>query len=516
MVGDFSTLFFVLGSLLMLAFGLNTFVSMESIRFHKTKTYIIATLCCRLIILTGYFSSVILSGYLLAKVMGIAFTGKDAVIFFQYSLYTMLFVILFYLLGVFLGMILRFRKIFFMSAYLAWFIVIFIVPLIHRMDLEKRAKEIKSNEIVNIKKLNNGKDFERKTGTFFVNLQEKKVKEIRTIARQFVQEYIEKILPLNTAIENNLNQEVKELINHCENQSVISPTCFYCFLAKEFSGMGYYGYQYFFKYILQLKKDFYRFYFDKRYNHIDQWVEPFVKDHRNIFRPRSLLPANFHKGLVLTLLYCLLLAVGTWYGLQRKRKGDNKKSENQRSPITLDIDQLEMGKTYFYLSRSRKQTDNIFNYLRSKGAAIIERVEPDLYDPGTSLRAWVEFEAKQMGVDAVNVFENLEILGVTGSQLGQKIKNLDNEVFSKAYLGLKLARDSFIYVFDDFLNRVSREFEQSFKAALDNLKPQAIILYFSSQMFDITLKDRHLPPHEDEKDFYARLVAVDLNDISLR
>jgi len=511
-VGDFSTLFFVLGSLLMLVFGLNTFVSMESLRFHNSKTFIFYILCSRLIILTGYFSSVILTAYLFTKVMGIPFTGRDAVIFFKYSLYTMLFITLFYFLGVFMGIILRFKKIFVMSAYLIWFIIIFIIPLIQKMDLEKRAKKIKSNEIVNIKKLTNGKDFERKAGIFFVNLQEKKVKEIKAIARQFVDEYIKKILPLNSAIENNLNKEVKGLISHYENQAIISPSSFYCFLTKEFSGMGYYGYQDFLKYILQLKKDFYRFYFDKRYNHIGQSVEPFVKNNRNIFRPRSLLPANFRKGLVLMLFYYLLLAFGTWYGLQKTL---NRKKHRQVQ-ITLDIDQLEMGKTYFYLSRSKKQTDNIFNYLRSKDATIIGKVESTLYDPGTSLRAWVEFESNQTGIDTVNVFENLEILGVTGSQLDQKIKNLDNEVFNKAYLGLKLARESLIYVFDDFLNRVSREFEQTFKAALDKLKPQAIFLYFSSQMFDITVKDKHIPPHEDDEDFHARLVTIDLNDISLR
>ena len=521
MEGDFSTSFFILGSLLMLIFGLNTFVSIESLRFHRAGNYIINTLCCRLIVLNGYFSSVIIAAYLLAKIQGIPITGKDTAVFCKYSLYLILFINLFYFLGIFLGVVLRFKKRFIMSAYLVWFIIIFIIPLIHKMDVEKRAKEIKSNEIVNIKKLNNGKDFERKSEVFFQDLQEKKVKEVKAIARQFVDEYIKNILPLNKAIEDNLNNEVSRLIIHYENQSVLSPSSFYCFLSREFSGTGYYGYRYFLKHILELKDGFYRYYFNKRYNQIAQVVEPFEKNQFNIFRPGSILPANFEKGLVLTSLYSLLLLGGALYGLHRKLTLQNQKQSQVQ--WTLDIDQMEMGKTYFCFSRDRKQTGHMFNYLESIKAVIIEKIDPLLYDPGTSLKAWVEFEAHQKGIGLRKVLENLEILGVTGNRLKQKIKNLDNEDFNKAYLGLELAREATIYVFDDFLNRGSKEFEQVFKEAIDKLKPQAIILYFSEQMFDITVgRDGHLPvPGKDVDEetriySHAPFVAVDLNDVSLR
>lgn len=512
MAGDFSILFLVLGSLLMLYFGLNTFVSIESLQFHKTRSYIFNTLCCRFTILTFYFYSVTVAAYLFARALGVSFSETDTAIFFKYSLYVMLFITLFYILGTGMAALLRYKKILFISAYLTWFIIVFVIPIIYNMDLEKRAKNIQSNEIVNIRKLNNNKRFEERGEAFFKGLQEKKVKEIRTLARQFVEEYMQKIVPLNKSIEDNLDNKVNELITHHEKQSTLFPSLFYSFLSKEFTGMGYYGYQAFLSYIIELKDNFFKYYFDKRYNHIDQSVESFVKNNENIFQSQAALPDNHWKGMGITLLYCLLLLGPTLLGLQRIAK-QPKNSE----PIKLDTHQLEMGKTYFYHSRDPKQKNGIINDLESKRAVIIDKPDPSCHDPGTSLNSWLQFEIrlhqqnKQPNFHDSQVMENLQTLGVTRQHLNQKIKNLDDEVFYSAYLALELAQNANIYVFDDFLYRVSKEFEQAFKNAIDKLKPHAIIIYLGSHLFDVTVKESYQQPMEG-----LRLVAVDLNAISLR
>ncbi|UCH94991.1 MAG: ABC transporter permease [Candidatus Aminicenantes bacterium] len=526
-VGDFSTVFFVLASMLMMYFGLNTFISVASIWFHGTKKYIFAAICSRFIILAAYFSLVIVAAFLTAKLLGAPLSGKDAGIFFQYFFYVMLFITFFYCLGIFLAVMFRFNKVFMISAYLVWFIIIFGIPLISNMNLEKRAKRIKSNEIVNIEKLNNGKDFERKTEAYFKDLQEKKVKDIRPIAKKFVREYIEKILPLNTAIEANLNREVKQLITRHEEHSVIWPSSFYCFMSREFSSMGYYGYQEFLTYILRLKDEFYHYYFDKRYNRIDQTVEPFIKNDENIFRSKSLLPVNYWKGVSIICLYSLLLLGGTLVGLLRMLK---PRQSNQR--VKLDINQLELGKAYFYLSRNVPpgQKSGMLHYLKSHQAVVIEKPDPTWYDPGTSLKAWVRLESHLKGIDSHILRQYLEALGITEDRLKQKIKKLDNEEFYAAYLGIRLAQNAAMYVFDDFLNCVSREFEQTFKKALDKLKPHTVIIYFSSQMFDIRAKEKNKSRNRNQvfTDFTStadtdrqdtqecRFVAVDLNDITLR
>jgi len=514
MVGDYSTVFFVLGSLLMLYFGLNTFTGVASLRFHRTKSYIYHTICSRLVILGAYFLLLIPVAFFFAKLLGVPLAAKDAGIFLKYSLYGLLFITFFYFLGILLTVIFRFNKVFVSSAYLVWFVIIFAVPLIYNLNLEKRAKQIKSNETVNIEKLNNGKDFERKTEAYFKNLQEKKVKDIRPVTKQFVREYLERILPLNTTIETNLNREVKRLIIHHEDNTIITPSSFYCFLSKEFSSMGYYGYQDFLTYILKLKDGFYQYYFDKRYNQIDQTVESFVKKNGNIFLSKSLLPGNYRKGVLITFLYSLLLLAGTLKGLQAIVKLLPKNRQ-----VKLDINQLEMGKTYFYFSRNvdPDKKNGMLHYLKSQQAVIIEKPDSSLFDPGISLKTWVRFESGEKQIDPGTLREYLEVLGITGHQLNQRIKNLDNEVLYTAYLGIQLAQNATIYVCDDFLNRVSREFEHTFKEAIDKLLPHAIIIYFGSQLFDIMVKEKNNPmPHVLHETEECRFVAVDLNDITLR
>jgi hypothetical protein len=513
-VGDYSTVFLVLGSLLVLYFGLNTFSGTACFRFHRSKSCIYHTICSRLVILGTYYLLLISAAFFFARLLGVPLSAKEAGIFSKYSLYGMLFIWFFYLLGILLTVLFRFNKVLVNSAYLVWFVIIFVVPLIYNLDLEKRAKQIKSNETVNIEKLNNGKDFERKTEAYFKNLQEKKVKDIRPVTKQFVQEYLERILPLNTAIETNLNREVKRLILHHENNTIFTPSSFYCFLSKEFSSMGYYGYQDFLTYILMLKDGFYHYYFDHRYNQIDQTVEPFVKNNENIFLSKSLLPGNYRKGMLITFLYCLVLLAGILKGLQ----GIVKPLLKDRQ-VKLDINQLEMGKTYFYFSRNVDpgKKKGMIHYLKSQQGVIIEKPDPSWYDPGISLKAWVQFESGEKHIDAGTLREYLEVLGISDHQLHQRIKNLDNEVLYTTYLGIQLAQKAAIYVCDDFLTRVSREFEHTFKEAVDKLLPHAIIIYFGSQMFDITVKEKHNPmPHVIHETEECRFVAVDLNDITLR
>ena len=118
-------------------------------------------------------------------------------------------------------------------------------------------------------------------------------------------------------------------------------------------------------------------------------------------------------------------------------------------------------------------------------------------------------------MEAAVLAEYLEALGIAPAHLEQRIKNLDPEVLYGAYLGLQLAQHADLYVFDDFLNRVSKEFEQTVKEAIDKFLPQATILYFGSQVFDIMVKEKD-NPHALTDTEECPLVTVHLNDISLR
>lgn len=378
--------------------------------------------------------------------------------------------------------------------------------------MERKAKRITSNETVNIEKLQNGKDFERKCEAFFRSLQEKKVKDIKKIALRLIDEYIKKVLPLNTEAEYNLNQEVMQLINRIERKSFLFPSTFYCFLSKEISSMGYYGYQDFFRYLLHLKDKFYRFYIDKRYYQIDQTPESFVTGEENIFSAAGTMPKKYWQGFFSSLIYVFFLLIVLLLGLYRL-----KKSSRKLVPVNIDLGQLEMGKTYFYLAEDTDpcQKNGLLNYLSSNQAVVVRKPDSSLFDSGMSLKSWVKFVCRLKKYDASLVRENLDLLGISEEHLHLSIKKLEEEVFFATFLALQLAQKSQFFVFDNYLNRVSKSFEAVFKEAVDKLLPHAVIIYIGHQKFDIRLKNNKRTPGS-KKNEEGRLVAVNLEDITLR
>jgi uncharacterized membrane protein YhaH (DUF805 family) len=508
--GDFTGIFFVLGSLLMFRFGLSNFASYEVIRFHNTWSFILGTLFTRMLLLTLFFSMVIFGGYFLAILMGISFTGAEVGVLTNFSIYVLIFLFLFYALGTFMAVLLRFKKKLTAAAYLVWFVLVLVAPVMSNMQLEKKAKQIKSNELVNLKKLTNGKNFERKAELYFKKLQEKKVTEIRDIARKFFEEYLYRVIPLNKTVEKELNEEVKGVIDYHEKRSTMIPTLFYTFVSKEFPGTGYYAYLDFLDHVLRLRDDFYRYYFDKRYNRINQSVESFVNHQENVFTSRGRLPGTFWTGSGLTVLYSLLLVFGSLFMVHRRLQAEFKANPGEQA-LELDMQKLEPGKTYFHLSPGREQKQVMLNFLESRQAMIIDKPDPAHYDPGTSLGAWLDFEIHHQKVDSRTLKEALDILEVEAVHLKQKIKTLDHEIFARAYLALKLSKESGIYVFDDFLERGSRELELAVKHAVDVLKLHAVVIYCGAQMFDVSVKGNIQADHDG-----PRLVMVDWKDISLR
>jgi hypothetical protein len=505
-VADFCTSFYLLGSLLMIYFGLSLFSSLSAIVFSNSFNQVISSICSRLLILNIFFVSALFISYYFVRLHSINIVGGDLHVFIKYSLFLIVILNLFFFFGLLISVLINFKKLYIISAYLIWFLIIFVIPLGQRIDLEKQSKAIKSNEIVNIFKLKNSRKFERRTKAFFDKLQEKKVKEIMTIARQFINQYLENTMPLNNNIENSLNREVNKLIEYYEDKSILSPSTFYNFLTKECSGLGYHGYQDFIRYIMQIKLDFTHYYFKMRYDQIDQNVVSFVKDKENIFVSRSRLPVNFSKGVLVTILYTLLFFLGSLLIL-RRRLTRHKASE----PIPIDTERMVMSKTYFYLDDDSGQKHGIIAYLKLKGALVVPAPDPAHYDLGTSLKSWLIFQMKQKHIPRQKLWDMLETLGITSSVLKRKIKDVDREVFMGAFLALHLAQEATLYVFDDYLNRVSREFEQRFKQVIDIHMLHSVIIYISGQMFDLTAKGKPTIP---EKDY--RFVAVDLQNISLR
>jgi hypothetical protein len=163
------------------------------------------------------------------------------------------------------------------------------------------------------------------------------------------------------------------------------------------------------------------------------------------------------------------------------------------------------------LDDDKEQKEGILAYLKLNGAIVVPSPDPANYDPGTTLKSWLIFEYIQKNIDPKKLWKILETLEIGEPELNCKIKDIDKEIFMGAFLALHLAQTAPFYVYDDFLNRVSREFEHRFKRVIDIHVLHSVIIYISSQMFDLTSQNKPTLPKED-----YRFVAVDLQNISLR
>ena len=182
--GDFSSMFYAFGSLLMLVFGLNSFYGAGFPRFDNQRTpggkkngltAVVFTIFSRLLCLNGFFSGVILTAYFTAVLKGIRFSAAETGIFALFCIYMLLFINLFYFFAILFAVLLSFKRSFFITAYAVWFVSCFFLPQINRIDLEQKAHAIKSNEAVNIRKLNNLMKFEQRYKAVIDTLREEKV-----------------------------------------------------------------------------------------------------------------------------------------------------------------------------------------------------------------------------------------------------------------------------------------------------------------------------------------------------
>jgi len=518
-LGDFSCAFYVFGSLLMLYFGLNTFISRKFLVHTCTRgasgrvrfAYALYTVFFRLILLLGYFAFVIASAYGYTRLMGVRLSGAEGRVFLFFSLYTLLFLCLFYLLGILCSAVFSFKKILLPFGYAIWFLAVFLVPEVNRLDLEKRADKIKSNEAINITKLNNVMDFERKTRDYFADLQEKKVREIESIARQLAREYSQRMYDFNRVVEDNLREEVDQLIHYWEEKSVLLPSSFYRYLSRECSGCGYVGYRQFLRYILDLKERFFRYYMKRRYDQADQGVIPFVEGDENIFYAAVSLPDNYLLGTGLTLVYSISLLLLSLYLLQRKLPAGSKDDPGEEEKGTaIDLKDLQKGRTYFSLCPDAQERKNILNHLCAQGAALLDPVSPDDIDPGISLRSWVLFECGRLGLKKEEVISRLEEAGFRRDTWKARPKALGAEVLNRVYLEMMLVASAPAYLFNDFLKGVSRDFEKEFKKILHRIKYRIIILYIGTEMFELSDKEERYPAED------SRFFILDLENVSLR
>jgi len=317
---DFAGIPFVFGSLFMLYLGNLALVSPAHVRFMMgrlpLKKYYVLTAFARLFWLNLFFIALGLSLFLLVQAGGVRFSKLESGMFMLYILFMVVLLDFFYLLGQLTTVLVRFRKIFFLWLFIVWFICIFLLPEISRINVFNKSSALESAENVNLEKFRVLMALEKKFRDFLKEKQTIPLDQIRQMQKKFAGQFMNSGFLMNAALETKYLRDVEKVIRGHEWQSVLFPTTFYYFLSGEASGKGYYGYLDFMDYIMKLRNRFIQYYLQKRYANNYAVIESFVKGDENIFHARSQLPGTYWFGFLATTFYAAVFFVLAYWRLR--------------------------------------------------------------------------------------------------------------------------------------------------------------------------------------------------------
>jgi ABC-type transport system involved in multi-copper enzyme maturation permease subunit len=314
---DFSGIMLLLGGLLVLYLGYESFLHRDYLRFMcgfvDYKRIFFSFVLSRVFILVFLFLLISGISLILLGLNGIQFSGDEYAHFFTYLTTLTLVLVFFFALGTIAGS-LKSGFAGFVMVIISWFVLVFLFPGIVNRITSREADNLVSNYKLELQKLKSMMDFEREA---LENLGSTTKDNLEAV-RKSVEDFLEKGFKKIHAFEERLRNKMEENIRYFEFLSSLFPSTFYLSTSNEISSKGYENFILFFDYIRELKKKFLRFYLDHRYYSEDPFdapkrVESFIKGNENLFDSKSRAPRGFTRGILLTLAYIIGLFIISYY-----------------------------------------------------------------------------------------------------------------------------------------------------------------------------------------------------------
>jgi hypothetical protein len=231
-------------------------------------------------------------------------------------------------------------------------------------------------------------------------------------------------------------------------------------------------------------------------------IENFIKGDEDLFFSKPKLPYNFWLGVFLTPFYSVLLLLLTFRILNKRRK----------VPEPTKSYQIEKQKDnpLFVLCENEEIKTDIFNYYQNQKASVcLEKINTgDFRFNGIKAHELFKHLSVVSGIDEKKALEHLGHMGIRDLSIFE----LDDETIMKIYAAVITAADFELMVLNDFVKKVSREFENYFFRLLLSLeKSGKKILYLSTQM-----QQTSVPFLEKIKIKGFKEFPLDFRDTSLR
>lgn len=467
---DFGSILNTFGSLLMLIMGVMAFKNREFPFKGEKRVFLQGFL--RLLLMDAYFIILMLSMYLLAVLNHIRFSTHDSQQYIIFIIGTLFYLNMWFLKGMCLSFLLNYKSGLLMAITI-WASISICTPEIRYMVISRQ--EIKPEKKVNFIKMSKIWKREQNIRNMVQPLlkdRDKNIDKIRSIMREGAEAYLENEGTENKLLEQELHNSVKVQIEKMENFSCYLPWPFYQQLQESISSKGYDAYNGFVDFVIEMRDGFFRYIIDKRYNSQDKKVIPYIKQGENVFHSRSVLPRGFFRGILSILVFSLLFT-----GISILVHWQRRKKENTRESKPLNVIRFNQSKSFFYRCKNKEEIRKYAQFLSThKDVVLIEKVDLKSYDPGTCLKYWTRYICAVQGLNRGEVMKLLDRLQVSKKELKMGAGKIDNELFKKVYLALKLCEKKDYYILIEFFQGESEDFENLCKGLFRELPYRFIYL----------------------------------------
>ncbi|NIM77921.1 MAG: hypothetical protein GTN82_04420, partial [Candidatus Aminicenantes bacterium] len=310
---------------------------LSSLRSHR-KTFA-AIVISRSILFIAAFLFLFLCVLLFLAVSGIGFFTANYATLTGFLVSKLGMLLFFFMVGVFFG---TFRSVLFsaISMFTAWFFLVFIIPGLINAAVEKKIPDITKDYQTELSKYAKLVDFENKT--------EKKMGKFNRgnieAERQNIEEFKKVDYKEMENLEKALRDEIAAAIHTYYTLSAWTPVTFYQCTGNEVSSRGYASFLDFYKYAIDLKREFVWFFIQRVFYNDPKVMVSFIKKDENIYRASSQLPPNFARGLLINFLFIILLFM---ISLFRCENALFPLPEKANAYDDLELD-LETGNQYTY------------------------------------------------------------------------------------------------------------------------------------------------------------------------
>jgi hypothetical protein len=391
-------------------------------------------------------------------------------------------------MGMFISIALSYKR-GLLWGFIIWAFVIIGIPEIRQLIVSKSGIESEKN--INLKKMTKLWARERQDLEKVLPLlkdKKKNIDKIKKIWKKRAESYIENEGTDNKILEQELQQSVKVQSDRMEDFSCFLPWSFYPQAQESLSSKGYKAYNGFVNFAIEQRDGFFRYIIDKRYNANDPKVIPYFKKGENVFHSKSTWPRKSWIGVLSTVAFSLLF-IGLSFMVYRRQRIKDSRGKVKEMNVWL----FNQRQCFFLNCKDREKVAQLTRFFQTReDMAIIEKVDLHTYDPGTCLKHWLEYIVAGEGFDKNELMEMLAGLGVSKEELKLSPWKINDELFRKVYLALKMCERKKINILLDFFRGDTEEFEILCKEMMKK-RPFRFVYLSDRPLNEIEMEEIQLP-----------------------